>query len=42
MSLLGHTPAEASDINLNLGDKKWENLLMQSMKYHNGGKNANR
>lgn len=38
MSLLGHTPAEASDINLNLGDRKWENLLMQSLRYTNGEK----
>jgi len=39
MSLFGYTPAELAMVNLNLGDKKWENLLMQSLKYHNGEKN---
>lgn len=32
MSLFGDTPADHALINLNLGDKKWENLLMQSIK----------
>jgi len=32
MSLFGCTPAEIANINLNLGDKKWESLLMQSIK----------
>jgi hypothetical protein len=31
-SLQGYTPAEIADINLNLGDKKWENLLINSVK----------
>jgi transposase-like protein len=35
-SLFGRTPAEISEINLELNDKKWENLLMQSIKYQNG------
>jgi len=35
-SLYGFTPADAANINLCLGDKKWENLLKQSMKYYNG------
>jgi len=39
MSLFNNTPAEVANINLNLGNKKWENLLMQSIKYHNGEKN---
>ncbi len=30
--LNGYTPAHFANIYLNLGDKKWENLLMQSMK----------
>ena len=34
-SLLGSTPAEIADVNLNLGKNKWENLLMQSIKYNN-------
>ena len=34
-SLFGITPAEIAGINLNLGNEKWEKLLMQSMKYHN-------
>lgn len=37
-SLFGKTPAEIANINLGLGDKKWENLLKQSLKYHNGEK----
>ena len=36
MSLFDNTPAEVSGIDLNLGNHKWENLLMQSVKYHNG------
>jgi len=36
MSLFGCTPAEVAGIDLNLGDKKWENLLIQSVNYHNG------
>jgi len=38
-SLFGNTPAEVCDIGLNLGVHKWENLLMQSLKYQNRGKN---
>lgn len=38
MSLCDCTPAEIADIDLNLGSRKWEKLLMQSMKYHNGEK----
>ena len=34
-SLFGSTPAEIADVNLNLGKNKWENLLMQSIKYNN-------
>ena len=34
-SLYGLTPSEVANVNLNLMDRKWENLLMQSMKYHN-------
>ena len=34
MSLFGDTPASYALIDLNLGNKKWENLLMQSIKYH--------
>ena len=30
--LNGYTPAHYSNIYLGLGDKKWENLLMQSIK----------
>jgi len=37
-SLFGYTPSEIAGINLGLKDRKWENLLMQSLKYHNGGK----
>jgi transposase-like protein len=33
MSLFGSTPAEVAGIDLNLKDRKWENLLMQSVKY---------
>jgi len=36
-SLNGYTPAHFANIYLNLSNKKWENLLMQSLKYHNGG-----
>jgi len=34
MSVSCYTPAEMANINLNLGDKKWENLLNQSIKNH--------
>lgn len=34
MSLFDSTPAEVANVDLNLGSKKWENLLMQSIKYH--------
>jgi len=36
--LNGYTPAHFSNIYLDLGDKKWENLLMQSIKYMIGRK----
>lgn len=32
-SLYGLTPAEVANIDLNLSDRKWENLLMQSIKH---------
>ena len=32
MSLYGVTPAEVAGVDLNLGDKKWEKLLLQSVK----------
>ena len=32
-SLFGKTPAKIANIDLNLGDTKWENLLKQSVKY---------
>jgi len=35
-SLNGYTPAEVANIYLNLGDKKWEKLLMQSIRCKNG------
>ena len=38
MSLFDDTPAEIAGIDLRLGNNKWENLLMQSIKYHKGGK----
>ncbi len=38
MSLFNYTPAEISGIDLNLGNKKWEDLLMQSIKYKIGEK----
>ena len=38
MSLFGCNPAEIAGIDLKLGNDKWENLLMQSMKCHNGEK----
>ena len=41
-ALENHTPAEISHINLNLGNKKWENILKQSLIYCNGGKNGKR
>ena len=37
-SLFGNTPAEVAGIDLNLGNKKWENLLIQSMKNVKGVK----
>ena len=36
LSLYGCTPAEMAGINLDLKDNKWQNLLIQSVKYHNG------
>ena len=39
MSLFDNTPAEFAGIDLGLRDNKWENLLMQSLKYRNNGKN---
>ena len=38
MSLFDNTPAKMAGVDLDLGDKKWENLLKQSLKYHNGEK----
>lgn len=38
-ALYGVTPAKIAGVKLDLREKKWENLLMQSLKYHNGGKN---
>ncbi len=38
--LNGYTPAHFANIYLNLKNKKWENLLMQSIKYHNGEENS--
>jgi len=38
-SLFGDTPASNALIDLNLGNEKWENLLMQSIKYQKGRKN---
>ena len=32
-SLFGCTPAEGANIDLNLGEKKWENLLLRSIKH---------
>jgi len=34
-ALNGYTPAHFANIYLGLGDKKWENLLKQSLKYYN-------
>lgn len=34
--LNGYTPAHFSNIYLGLGDKKWENLLNQSINYNDG------
>lgn len=31
-SLYGQTPAEVAHIDLNLGENKWNNLLLQSLK----------
>jgi transposase-like protein len=39
MSLYNNTPAEFAGVDLNLGNNKWENLLMQSLKYRKGEKN---
>jgi len=36
--LFNNTPAEIAGIDLGLNNKKWENLLMQSLKYKNGEK----
>ena len=37
-SLFGNTPAEVANVDLNLGQNKWHNLLMQSIKYRKRGK----
>ena len=37
--LNGYTPAHFANIYLGLGDRKWEKLLMRSLKYQNGGLN---
>ncbi len=36
MALGGKTPAEMAGLDLNLGEKKWENLLRQSLRTENG------
>lgn len=36
MSLFDNTPAEMAGVDLKLGNRKWENLLMQSLKYNRG------
>ena len=36
-ALNNYTPAHFSNIYLGLGDKKWENLLMQSIKNNRSG-----
>ena len=38
MSLCDCTPAEVAGVDLHLGSRKWENLLMQSVTYKNGRK----
>jgi|GEM_PF-1925833 len=38
MSLFDNTPAKMAGIDLDLDIRKWENLLMQSVKYHDGKK----
>jgi len=38
MSLLNNTPAEMAGIDLNLGNNKWEGLLMQAIKNNKGVK----
>ena len=38
--LNGYTPAHFANIYLNLGNKKWENLLMQSVKYQYNNSNT--
>jgi len=35
-SLFGNTPAKVAGLDLKLDNCKWEKLLMQSLKYHNG------
>ena len=40
-SLYNNTPAKMAGIDLDLKDNKWENLLMQSVKYHNKGDEEN-
>ena len=37
-SLFDNTPAEIAGVDLNLGNNKWEKLLMQSIKYQNRGR----
>ena len=39
MGLNGYTPAHFANIYLNLGDKKWEQLLLQSVKSQNKSNN---
>ena len=37
-----HTPAHFPNIYLELRDKKWENLLMQSVKNNRGGTSSDK
>jgi len=41
-ALNNYTPAHYSNIYLDLNDKKWENLLMQAIKYQNEGSKNDR
>ncbi|MCK4364568.1 MAG: IS6 family transposase [Thermoplasmatales archaeon] len=34
-SLYGNTPAEIANVDLDLGNRKWQNLLIQAIKYQN-------
>jgi len=36
-SLFGKTPAEIANVDLNLGNNKWENLILQSIKNEKKG-----